>query len=107
MTFDGSIQGKWSGRLVYVRGFEGDVTLNLKQDRRNGEITSAYDAAIGTNHASSVFHGKSTIKQSKLRPLNRASILRSFRVISVPRSGDLNSWLQIQNTFCPPDSLRS
>jgi len=58
MAFDDSIQGKWSGRLIDVRGFEGEVILNLKQDRKGGDITGTCDAMIGVNHASSSFHGE-------------------------------------------------
>lgn len=58
MAFDGDVQGKWFGRLVDVRGFEGDITLNLKQDGKSGEITGTCDAAIGTNHTSSTFYGE-------------------------------------------------
>ncbi len=54
---DDSIQGKWLGRMIDIRGFEGNIVISLQQNKKDGDITGSCVATIGTNHASSEFRG--------------------------------------------------
>lgn len=52
MPENNSIQGTWTGRLVDVQGFEGEITFDLKQEKKGQEVYGSFDAAIGVNHTS-------------------------------------------------------
>lgn len=49
-TFD--VAGTWRGRLIDIRGFEGEITLRL--DGEGGAVKGVVDAAIGATHSSEV-----------------------------------------------------
>lgn len=57
MPFTESMQGKWTGRLVDVQGFEGEISLDLKHDKKGKEVSGSFNVAIGVNHASMRYDG--------------------------------------------------
>ncbi len=44
------VSGLWSGRLIDVRGFEGELTLLLQA--RRGSVSGTIEAAVGATHVS-------------------------------------------------------
>jgi hypothetical protein len=52
MAFDGSVQGRWTGRLIDVLGFEGELSLDLTQEKRTSAVTGTFIVELAGQHAS-------------------------------------------------------
>lgn len=46
------MRGTWTGRMVDLQGFEGEITLRLERGEKSGTVMGWFDVAIGGHHDS-------------------------------------------------------
>lgn len=51
MQHDDSVEGKWTGRLIDVQGFEGELTFELREEKKGQELYGSFDVTLAGTHA--------------------------------------------------------
>ena len=47
-----TMRGTWTGRMLDLQGFEGEITLRLDRGEKSGAVMGLFDVAIGSHHDS-------------------------------------------------------